>query len=444
MSNSHSSGVVSYQNYQQNNYETKTIKLRSPILHIGSQFSHLNRFEYVQTSSKVYLPNQELLAKKLYKKGGKFLQDYINAIQKNRSIEPLLKQAFGEDWQQAKSDDGTIIFPDSRPKWIQEEGQKITDLRPMIRNGIGELYIPGSSIKGAIRTAIAYHIIRHQKQYQVNSNYRVSEIEKKLKKKLSTGELKSKFKQKFLDDNLFMDELFTNFSLQYKTDDFQKTFEPKSQQNTDFLRALKISDSQPLIKKKIKLKNGKQVWRNVPVVSEVIVSSHFEDWNAKYRASIYAEVVYQARTEFTITLDTEMLSWFRHRQGMKIPFETIDELLNICQEFAQEQWDYEYDYWQSIRNKKHRSRNFDKNLDFDYIRDFYEPEKCPYSLRLGWGSGLTGTTIGLCLGDELRAIIRDSSGISAPGFEASKSRRTIVNSKGEIRYIPGWIKLNQK
>jgi len=61
-------------------------------------------------------------------------------------------------------------------------------------------------------------------------------------------------------------------------------------------------------------------------------------------------------------------------------------------------------------------------------------------MRLGWGSGMTGTTIGLCFDDELRENIRDICGLKAPGFEAPKSRRTILGSDGDIKFLPGWIK----
>ncbi|MFM6118893.1 MAG: hypothetical protein ACKPEO_07020 [Sphaerospermopsis kisseleviana] len=132
-----------------------------------------------------------------------------------------------------------------------------------------------------------------------------------------------------------------------------------------------------------------------------------------------------------------MLTWFKHKQGMKLPFNNIDELLQICQEFAQEQWDYEHDYWNTIENNPQASG---RNLDFSNIGDFYEPEKCPYSMRLGWGSGMTGTTVGLCFDDDLRAEIRDICGLKAPGFEAPKSRRTIISSDGEIKFVPGWVK----
>ncbi|MBG1271168.1 type III-A CRISPR-associated RAMP protein Csm5 [Nostoc sp. WHI] len=408
-------------------YQSKRIQLTSQILHIGSSVSRLNPFEYVQTDKKVYLPNQEALAKALVKQGGRFLDDYIQAIEERQDISRLLKQAFGSEWWNI-SVDGCQIFPKEA---ISQKltSENITDLRPMIRNGMGQLFIPGSSIKGAIRTAIAYHLLKHSDRYQVPSSKRVSEIEKTLRQKL--GQI-NQYQHKFLDDDLFMDSLFTEFDLTYQ----ERKFRGKGP-NTDFLRALKITDSEPLLESKMKTKTGQEIPVNIPVVAEVIVSSRFPDYLAKYKASIYVEMVRNVQTEFTLTLDTEMLSWFKHKQGMKLPFSNLDELLEICQEFTQEQWDYEHDYWEEIKNNPRASG---KNLDFNHIREFYKPEKSPYSQRLGWGSGMTGTTINLLLGDELREDIRDTCGLKAPGFEAPKSRRTVMNPNGEIKFVPGWVK----
>jgi CRISPR-associated protein Csm5 len=304
----------------------------------------------------------------------------------------------------------------------------------MIRNGMGQLYIPGSSIKGAIRTAIAYHLLKYPDRYQVPSTKRVSEIEKTLRERL--GKLNS-HQQKFLDDDLFMESLFSDFSLTYQGRTAQLRNRSGNSPNTDFLRVLKVTDSEPLLEKTAKTKAGKPLALNVPVVAEVIISSRFPNYSAKYKASIYAEMVRNVKTEFTLSIDTEMLSWFSHNQGMKLPFTTLDELLQICQEFTQEQWDYEHDYWQAIKNNPKANG---RNLDFDYIRDFYEPTECPHSLRLGWGSGMTGTTVDLLLEDELRQEIRDTCGLEAPNFEAPKSRRTVVSPKGEIKFVPGWAK----
>ena len=94
-------------------YESKRVRLTSPILHIGSAVSRLNPFEYLQTTNKVYLPNQELLSKAIYQqKGGSFFNDYIAAIEKREDIGRLLENAFGKQWWNTKAPNGEKIFPD--------------------------------------------------------------------------------------------------------------------------------------------------------------------------------------------------------------------------------------------------------------------------------------------------------------------------------------------
>ncbi|HEY9832827.1 MAG TPA: type III-A CRISPR-associated RAMP protein Csm5, partial [Stenomitos sp.] len=313
-------------------YESRRIQLTSPILHIGSSVSRLNPFEYVQTAKKVYLPNQEALAKALHQRGR--LKDYIGIVEQRGDITPLLEATFGSNWWNQTDANGEAIFPTiaSSQKWTD---LRITDLRPMIRNGMGQLYIPGSSIKGAIRTAIAYHLLKYPDRYQVPAPKRVSAIEKTLRERL--GKL-NPHQQKFLDDDLFMESFFSDFSLTYQGRTAQLRNRSGNSPNTDFLRVLKVTDSEPLLEKTTKTKAGKPLALNLPVVAEVIISSRFPNYSAKYKASIYAEMVRNVKTEFTLSLDTEMVSWFRHNQGMQLPFTTLDELLQICQEFTQEQW----------------------------------------------------------------------------------------------------------
>jgi len=407
-------------------YETQQIQLTSPLLHIGSAVSRLNPFEYVQTDQRVYLPNQDVLARVLKEQGR--LNDYIDRVNWRDDITPLLEVAFGEEWRQARSERGEPIFPRfmSSLKWVNG---KVTDLRPMIRNGMGNLYLPGTSIKGAIRTAIAYHMLKHSDRYHLPREQQVSEIERKLRQ--SMGNLKQK--AKFADDDLFMNQLFSRFDLVHQG----KAVSVREGPNTDFMRAVQVTDSTPLIEEKFTTRQGKPGFINLPVVPEVIVSSHFPDGKAKYRASIYAEMVRSVKAEFSISLDTEMLSWFRGDQGLTIPFRSVADILNICQEFAQDQWDYEHDYWANLKNNPNAQG---KNLDFNSIREFYKPQQCLFNLRIGWASGMMGTTIGLLIDDALRADIRDACGIRAPGFEAPKSRRTVMTKSGEIKFVPGWVK----
>lgn len=407
-------------------YETQQIQLTSPLLHIGSAVSRLNPFEYVQTDQRVYLPNQDVLARMLNQR--RCLDDYVARINWREDITSLLERALGENWRQAKSDRGETVFPRSMSslKWV--EG-RVTDLRPMIRNGLGHLYIPGTSIKGAIRTAIAYHMLKHGDRYHLPKEQQVSEIERRLRQNL--GNLKQK--AKFVDDDLFMERLFNSFDLVYQG----QAVSAREGPNTDFMRAVQVTDSTPLIEEKLTTLKGKTTFINLPVVPENIVSSHFPDGKAKYRASIYAEMVRSVKTGFSISVDTEMLSWFRGDRGLTVPFRSVADILNICQEFAQDQWDYEHDYWQSVKNNPNAQG---RNLDFSSVREFYEAEQCPFSLRIGWASGMTGTTVSLLFDDALRADIRDACGIRAPGFEAPKSRRTVMTKSGEIKFVPGWTK----
>lgn len=408
-------------------YESKRIQLTSPLLHIGSAVSKLNPFEYVQTAKRVYLPNQEALAKALHQRGR--LQEYIRRIEDQEPITSLLEDTFGEYWQNIKSADGEPIFPKiaSSLKWTD---QRITDLRPMIRNGFGQLYIPGSSIKGAIRTAIAYHLLKHSPE-------QVSDIERKLR--VTMGQIKQR--PKFADDKLFMEQLFSGFTLTY---DGKPAPGKTSPPNTDFMRAVQVTDAEPLLEKKVVNKQGEPVFFNLPVAVEVIICSHFQDWKAKYKAPIFAEMVRKVKTHFTISIDQTMLSWFRRSQGIEIPFQTVDDILGICREFAQDQWDEEHYYWQNVKNNPN-ARDINNqviNLELSAIRNFYEAEDCPYKLRIGWASGMNGTTVNLVFeDDDLRKEIRDNcSPNKAPGFEAPKSRRIVAGSSREIKFVPGWVK----
>lgn len=409
-------------------FESKRIRLSSQILHIGSQFGELNPFEYVQTPGRVYIPNQDLLAKALFQRGR--LQEYINRIEDREEIGELLEDTFGDNWRGQKLDDRPLFPPTGiSRKWTED---KITNFRLMIRNGLGEIYLPGTSIKGAIRTAVAYHLLKHPDKYGVPQKNQLSAIEKQLRDKM--GELKRK--AKFTDDRLFMDSLFSNFSLYFN----KQKYDVKScSANTDFMRAVKVTDTQPLLESQAVNKKGKTLYKNLPVAAKVIVSSRLENYNAKYRESIYAEMVWNVKTEFTISIDTKMLSWFRHNEGMKIPFDNVEELLNICREFARDQWNAEIEYWENIQNNTH----WGQNLDFDLLWEkYYEKPNCPYDLRIGWGSSILGTTISMLYKDEnLAREVLDvcHSNNKAPGFEAPKSRRVVLNSKGEIRYVPGWV-----
>ncbi len=264
---------------EQRKLEVKKFQLYSQMFHIGSEVSKLNPFEYVATGNRVYLPDRDALAQALREEGK--LQEYINRIEDRQEITSLLKSAFGDRWYETETDDDKPIFPEYRASKRLTE-QKITDLRPMMRNGMGKLYVPGTSIKGAIRTAIAYYLLKHADEFRVPKLQRISSIEEKLRKNL--GDLKPR--AKFVDDSLFMDELFANYGLTYQNR--AASVQDRPNPNTDIMRAVHVTDTDS-IEQFTKLNaKGQTVTYNQALVAEVLVTSHFNDDKAKYRASIFA------------------------------------------------------------------------------------------------------------------------------------------------------------
>lgn len=470
MSNDSLAALAQLNAYQECNYKCRRVRLTSPLIHIGiGAAGALNLFEYVQENSKIYIPNQTALAEalhnseKLHKSQEtpqalqrkisskkldsgyfedykKLSQQYIQVIKRkdfNQSrdlkdilekIKKLYDKALGSKWL-----DNQEIFPENgiSQKWVNQPITK--DIAPMIRNGFGEIYIPGSSIKGSIRTAIAYYLLKHQ------APTRVSEIEQKIRE-LRPKQLSDK--KTALDDEEIIkipndkkismnSYLFSNFRLCFENRRFGEPNTP----NTDFMRAIKVSDSAPLL-----TDFDDEV--NLPVVAEVISSSFKENLNqrmAEFRASNYIEMIWNVQTEFTICIDTKMLDRFQHEQSMELPpqLKTVEGIVEICHEFAQAQWEYEQKYWNSITD------NTQPKLDFSSIRDFYSSPS-NHNLRLGWGSGMIGTTVGLHFQEQTRATIRNACCPKpTSSSEAPKSRRTAVipDRDNLIKKPLGWVNL---
>jgi CRISPR-associated protein Csm5 len=437
--------------YKECNYQAQRIKLTSPLIHIGAAESALTPFDYIQRDIRsrekqinrlIYFPNQDALIAFLHQEGElfnyiKLTKEYIlerndySSNQKRENILKLLEGILGHKWVTVRDSNNNLIFPPKNIsfKWTDQEIKK---LRPLIRNSFGQLYIPGTSIKGAIRTAIAYYLLKHQVETK-----KLSDIEQKLIQ-LNSREIKRK--KAYLDDEKLIrvannqelslnSYLFSNFRLTHEYRLVKEINTP----NTDFMRSIKVTDSYPL---------EKSEGVNLSIVSEVISSSFYVNGSerlAKESATNFVEMVWNAQTEFTLTIDTEMLSLFQHQQGMQLPRKlwTIEGILEICQEFAQAQWEYEKQYWNSITDNPS-----DEKLNFSRIRKFYKDDSS-YNLRLGWGSGMIGTTIGLHFNEQTREHIRNACGISTNSSETPKSRRTAIIptlTKTTKRAL-GWVQL---
>lgn len=294
---------------------------------------------------------------------------------------------------------------------------------PFICSGKGQVFLPGSSIKGAFRTAFAYKVLKNLKK----DNPKVFEarVEKVVMRKLKEfpkARNRNKFKETF-DQEIIGAVL-------YPPD--------KTLANFDLFRFVKISDGTisdtrtqtgnavvlTMGQKAIGLKK-KQDGKPMNIPCEFLPSD----------TSIF----------FKITIDMDIYSNLKadlKKKGASIyrylpDIHNTKDLLAWVKIFAEDQWDFE---------QKHTA-NWLKGTDFEQLFDYYDKtltdNQSPF-LRLGWGTGMMGMTVNMLFDGNsdgsggLRERIRNMT-TPRQGEPAPKSRR-LLNHNGKL--VPfGWVRL---
>ena len=192
--------------------------------------------------------------------------------------------------------------------------------------------------------------------------------------------------------------------------------------NTDLLRTVKVSDSKI---NEVKRENIRVVcFRNNG--SSYFGKTKRRDGTEK-QISLNYECLHED-TEFTtdILLDFELLSKFYPNDKMKI--NDIDSLINIIKEFGESQWIEERNFFNKIK-------------ETIKIKEFYNQNISHPVLRVGWGTGMLGTTIDLLLDSSLRQRIRNEvMGHNRPGLPAPHSKR-IVMRNNDAAFPLGWVRI---
>ncbi len=349
-----------------------------------------------------------------------------------------------------------------------------------IRTGLNEPYIPGSSIKGAIRSAVLWKMIVRNK-YNLNDyilkqtdDYK-QEIQRIRKEgKRIPNSIKSKQGKKMTE------EILQRYNLVNRR--VKAPFR-------DLFKAVKISDSLPIIHNfhtgeksngyvyavssgngegVIKDKSGQFLYFRSKGIKQgdMVAYEISEDqygWTAEkieksndkagvlfedYYVSLYSYgsgnslrrvenrqyECFVGSARITITLDRDMLRRFRGRY--EIPFNSIDELISICEEYAQAQWQEEMQIYMRAFMNDNLARN-----RLGAIKRLYDKDAVP-TLRLGWGTGMLGTTVALHMDMTQRRQIRNLYMKNRGNAIAPKSRRFISNN-GRIAYPLGWVSLKE-
>lgn len=358
-------------------------------LHIGTGNTLLRDFDYVTHDGKTWVINEDTLAD--------LLADYGDDLAKMAAGRPASELLRPEDFH-ADSPLFRYVLP-GEPR-SQNPGSV---LQEQIKDPWDRPYIPGSSLKGALRTALFY-----AGYGQRNLQFRVSDLGNS-----------AKFAAQPLERDVFANNV-----------------NPDKAPNHDLLRALQISDSVPDEQKRLQIVNVTVSKNGQPSGSPIELEA------------IPSDVSF----EMSLTLDGYLLGNTKPQNQDAAPKQLgyTDEQMKWIQGLPQIVNSYTQQRL-SVESQTNRSSNWInifeqiKPIVDRFISDQTANE---FIIQLGWGGGWDSKTLGKRLTDnktEFSKLVNDSrykmlrKGKFVAGDVYPKTRRAIVNRKMRPISLLGWV-----
>jgi CRISPR type III-A-associated RAMP protein Csm5 len=342
--------------------------------------------------------------------------------------------------------------------------------QPHARDGRETVFVPGSALKGALRAAVLWKLVDKER-----ANRYVHD----------KARSKARFDARRLDQ-----EVLQSYRLPGR--------ELRAGPNFDLLRAVKVSDGYGSLETRVE---------KIVIQSYVEGRGGDRRTMLGASETVYAEsLVPGSWAEFDLSVDGKLLALFRKR-SRDLPFSDERSLLALVQNFYEEVWGFERRYYgveadsasvseappafsevpsfeewlsqekdieaESLSRRKRRPYQAEYRRTFDLfegssgkgqrstssgrtertsgvadgevrvaeIREYYTLP-CP-GFRLGWGSGLMGTTVDMHLNPEnMGKVLQliDSRHHRGEPRDGPKSRK-IVESEGRPKWPMGWARL---
>lgn len=372
-------------------------------VHIGSVEQNLTPFEYIIKNGHVYHISEERLSQFLAKLNliDRFVVEVEREGHRFRILDFLQRQKIQVDINQL------LDLSGGRHARIIGNPSTMQDYKPFIRDGMGKIYIPGTSIKGVIRTAILYCALKDFKEKDPAGFSK--RIENKIEQDIEQDIRKKNKKEMFEWGNK---EWFESFILEHNNTEESKQ---KKGPHTDWLRMLHVTDAYPDSNFE-------------PVIIPVnVLKKERNGWQLKKDSSgklttIWVECIPEGVSfRFQMTWDRRLLNEFKKfNPDVKLP-KNLDEVMENIKKWANDVIDKEKSFFSDQNKLK-----------------FYNFKESKPNFRIGFGSGMMATTIFPLLPDDLRKKIRNYAGLNRGNDEAPKSKRVWIR---EDSYIPlGWVK----
>lgn len=286
------------------------------------------------------------------------------------------------------------ILATSRIYFSLLKGQKIPDeIHENIKTN-NRAYIPGSSIKGSIRTAILYDITDNGDIYKINDLFRFN-------RRNNREEIDHRKYQDF-HDGLFAGNGNKSYS--------------------SLMKFLQITDTQTVSK------------MSICTVASVKASQRGWEWykRSQYPVLTSLEVI-NSNKKLEADLNINYREEILQKLGLynKKEYLTPEKIKECIYNFSRDMIKYELD--------------FAYKYDVKFLENFYndlETENTPESplLRIGQGSGFLSTTLALKLKEkspETFKRVRESLRTKNYSFEFPKTRKVVVEDEVPL----GWVKV---
>lgn len=472
--------------------ETKIISIKtlSPIHIKGKEFNYGQGFIRRDDSTAYTLDLGRLFGFLLDKfpDGDRLLKNY------NILIEKAIKENKIKEFDNEKflSDNNIYNHANNRTneKQLIECGAfssivHLTSRNEFIKDGKGRPYIPGSAIKGAIRTALLYHALKYYKVNGVSNeatqiindiNQHLVNLDEKLESANNEKE-KQRLKKDFLKEL----ELLV---FQSNRPDAKK----------DFLRCIKVKDSRfldRLQKKEVFVTTANKSFSSINTMQQgesigeirlmlgkpticfkdkifsvsknmlndkidlliknegksVIIKEYEKDSiidydlikteGESYSLSIKIDdqnnetketiEVFEGTSHFEIIIDEQIFNSLK-RNNPYIDFYDITGLLKVVNDFYKDVWAFEKTFYDKID---------DRVLNCELIRNYYNSEQ-DNVIRIGWGSGLPAITMFILFEESTRNKLRNTIFDERKELIATKSRRLIFENDVPVSPL-GWL-----
>ncbi len=381
------------------------LEVASPI-HIGSREGSLRTTDFISHKGKTYVIDEDKFCEFLLDHN--LIDDFVDSVSSGfRSIAEYLK---GKDIKDLDKNIRDIALHS-----IRGGENRMRGFRPFVRDAHGQVFIPGTSIKGTLRTSLLHGILsgdprlRGEKGSWVENNLR----------QLSSGE-RGKEKKQF-SYKILQRDILQNFRI--------PGTDQKDGPNRDILRCLTVRDAYPIGQIESRLIKLQFLSKNAS--GEVY-------WSKQERPDrpleVWVEAVVAGRFMTELIMDMQLFNHFKTEDRC---IKDLNDLLRHVRHMNKSIFDHEKKYFSAYTKPK----SPDARDAAQSLYTWYEKQQGSL-LRIGFGSGMLSTTVDEVFSPNVRTEIRNIFGHNRGSDPAPKTRR--VWQKEHNQWVPmGWMEFSQ-